>query len=214
MPEMSAKKLSENFYERADVVQVARELLGKTLVSAVDGIYTAARITEVEAYAGRNDKACHANDGLRSARTEIMYGRGGVAYVYLCYGLHHLFNVVTNVKGQADAVLIRAVKPIAGEEYMLKRRGKAKIEKNLSSGPATLSQALGFKTILLYGSFLQGDLIWIEDAPLLKPEEMVVSTRIGVDYAGEDALKPWRFYEAHTPWVSKKLKTDRLLSEI
>lgn len=210
---MSATKLSRTFYERADVVTIAKELLGKTLVSCIDGFYTAARITEVEAYAGRNDKACHANDGLRTARTEMMYARGGMAYVYLCYGMHHLFNVVTNKEGMADAVLIRAVIPLAGEEHMLQRRGKPTVTKLLSSGPATLSQALGIKTKLHYGTDLAGELIWIEDAPVLKPEEIVVSTRIGVDYAEEDALKPWRFYQANTPWVSKKLKQDRLLSE-
>ena len=214
MPQMSAKKLTRDFYERPDVVQIAKELLGKKVVSMVDGIYTAARITEVEAYAGRDDKACHANDGLRSARTEVMYGRGGIAYVYLCYGMHHLFNVVTNREGLADAVLIRAVEPFAGNDHMLERRKKAGLDKSLSSGPATLSQALGFKTKLHYGTDLLGDLIWIEDAPLLKPSQINVSTRIGVDYAGEDALKPWRFYEANSQWVSKKLKSDQLLSEL
>ena len=214
MPQMSAKKLSRDFYERLDVVQIAKELLGKTLVSRVDGIYTAARITEVEAYAGRNDKACHANNGLRSARTEVMYGQGGIAYVYLCYGMHHLFNVVTNMEGLADAVLVRAVEPLEGKDQMLARRKKARIDKSLSSGPATLSQALGFKTKLHYGTDLLGDLIWIEEAPSLKPSKITVSTRIGVDYAEEDALKPWRFYEANSQWVSKKLKGDHLLSAL
>ena len=214
MTQMSAKKLSRDFYERPDVVQIAKELLGKTLVSQVDGIYTAARITEVEAYAGRDDKTCHANNGLRSARTEVMYGQGGIAYVYLCYGMHHLFNVVCNQEGLADAVLVRAVEPLEGKDQMLERRKKARIDKSLSSGPATLSQALGFKTKLHYGKDLLGDLIWIEEAASLKPSQIIVSTRIGVDYAEEDALKPWRFYEANSPWVSKKLKTDQLLSAL
>ena len=206
-------KLSRDFYERDDVVQVARELLGKTLITRIGGGYTAGRITELEAYSGRNDKACHANDGLRTKRTEAMYWQGGTAYVYLIYGMHHLFNVVTSTEGLADAVLIRAIEPLEGVDLMLQRRGMAAPLKNLSAGPGTLSAALGIRTKDHYGLDLLGDTIWIEDAPLLSPNEMIVSTRIGVDYAEEDALKPWRFYMADTPWVSKKLKTDKLLSK-
>lgn len=204
-------KLSRTFYERGDVVQVAKELLGKVLITKIDGYFTSARITELEAYAGRNDKACHANDGLRSKRTEVMYGQGGVAYVYLCYGIHHLFNVVTNRDGLADAVLIRGVEPLEGLDVMLERRNRSKPDKSLSSGPGTLSQALGIHTKTHYGTDLTGDLIWIEDQPLLPEEKIVVSRRIGVDYAEEDALKPWRFYLKDSKWVSKKLKDDRPL---
>jgi DNA-3-methyladenine glycosylase len=202
-------KLPRDFYERPDVVAIARELTGKVLCNNIDGHYTAARITELEAYAGRNDKACHANDGLRTNRTEAMYGRGGTAYVYLCYGIHHLFNVVTNREGLADAILIRSVEPLAGLEVMMDRRNKARPDKTLSSGPGTLSQALGIKTNLHYGLDLLGNTIWIEDAPQLVSKDIVVSTRIGVDYAEEDALKPWRFYVRGSKWVSKKLTGDR-----
>lgn len=210
---MSAKKLSREFYERANVVTVARDLLGKVLATRIDGVFTTSLITEVEAYCGRNDKACHAHNGLRTARTEVMYHQGGTAYVYFVYGMHHLFNIVTNREGVADAVLVRAVQPLEGLEHMLRRRKRAKPDKLLTSGPATLCQALGIKTKAHDGLDLLGDTLWIEEAPGLALHEIMVSTRIGVEYAEEHALKPWRFYKAGTPWVSKKLKGDRLLSD-
>ena len=197
-------KLTREFYERNNVILIAKELLGKHLcVRSTEGL-TVGRITEVEAYAGRNDKACHANDGLRSARTEVMYGRGGQSYVYLCYGIHHLFNVVTNIEGLADAVLIRAIEPIEGFELMKERRKKANIDKTLTSSPGILSQALGINFKTHYGLDLAGDQIWIEDQPVVLSEDIVTSTRIGVEYAEEDALKPWRFYIKDNKWVSKK----------
>lgn len=197
-------KLKRDFYERPDVVGIAKDLLGKTIITSIDGQYAAGRITELEAYAGRDDKACHANDGLRTKRTEVMYGRGGNAYVYLCYGIHHLFNVVTNREGLADAILIRAIEPLTGLDVMMERRKKSKLDKTLSSGPGTLSAALGIKTKLHYGLDLLGETIWIEDATAVPKEDIVVSTRIGVDYAEEDALKPWRFYIRDTKWLSKR----------
>lgn len=196
-------KLKRDFYERPDVVGITKDLLGKTIITSIEGQYTTGRITELEAYAGRDDKACHANDGLRTKRTEVMYGRGGNAYVYLCYGIHHLFNVVTNSEGLADAILIRAIEPLSGLDVMMERRKKSKLDKTLSSGPGTLSAALGIKTKLHYGLDLLGETIWIEDAPAVSKEDIVVSTRIGVDYAEEDALKPWRFYIRDSKWVSK-----------
>ncbi|OEK00826.1 3-methyladenine DNA glycosylase [Roseivirga sp. 4D4] len=197
-------KLSPTFYQSENVVQVAKSLLGKELHTHLRGIHTSGIITEVEAYAGRDDKACHANNGLRSKRTEIMYRAGGVAYVYLCYGIHHLFNVVTNVDGMADAVLIRAIQPLDGIESMLKRRKLSAAEYRLTSGPGTLTAALGIKTKEHYAADLQGDQIWIEDAPKVGDNYIVTSKRIGVDYAEEDALKPWRFYIKDNPWISKK----------
>lgn len=197
-------KLPESFYQRENVVQIAKELLGKTIHTNINGNYTAGLITEVEAYSGRNDKACHANNWVRTSRTEIMYAKGGHAYVYLCYGIHHLFNIVTNKEGTADAVLIRAIEPMEGIEIMLQRRKKAKIDKTLTSGPGTLTQALGISTKQHYGKWLLNNEIWLEDARLLKNSEIVASTRIGVDYAEEDALKPWRFYIKDNQWISKK----------
>lgn len=196
--------LSPAFYLDNNVVAVAQNLLGKVLFTKIDGLTTAGMITETEAYCGTNDKACHANNGKRTSRNEVMYQSGGLAYVYLCYGIHHLFNVVTNVAGQADAVLVRSVEPVEGFETMLRRRNKTEIKPNLSSGPGALSQALGITTGL-YGQNLRGRLVWIEDMGTNIPNhEITHSTRIGVDYAGEDALKPWRFYHNPSKWVSKK----------
>lgn len=197
-------KLKATFYQGDDVVLIAKSLLGKILHTHIDGLHTAGIITEVEAYAGRNDKACHANNGVRTKRTEVMYYAGGISYVYLCYGIHHLFNVVTNVEGRADAVLIRALEPMLGHDIMLERRKMLTVERRLTSGPGTLTSALAIKTNEHYGSDLQGEQIWIEDAPLINDNYIVASTRIGVDYAEEDALKPWRFYIKDNPWISKK----------
>lgn len=197
-------KLPESFYQRQNVVQIAKELLGKTIHTMVDDQHTSAMITEVEAYSGTNDKACHANNGVRTNRTEVMYAKGGHAYVYLCYGIHHLFNVVTNVEDVADAVLIRAVQPLEGVDTMLSRRNRTKVEKTLSSGPGTLSQALAIKTNVHYGEWLLGNRVWIEEGEVIQEQDIITSTRIGVDYAEEDALKPWRFYIRDNSWISKK----------
>lgn len=189
----SSKLLPKSFYANPDVVDVSQKLLGKVLCTTIGSSFTAGIITETEAYSGRNDKACHANNGLRTARTEVIYGDPGYAYIYLCYGIHHLLNVVTNQKGLADAVLIRAVKPLEGLETIIERRG-IKAEKNLTNGPGKLTQALGITTRLNATSLSEPPL-WIEDRGIqFDKQEIKVSTRIGVDYAEEDALKPWRFF--------------------
>ncbi|MGB0346173.1 MAG: DNA-3-methyladenine glycosylase [Balneolaceae bacterium] len=186
-------KLPLSFYERDDVVQIAQDLLGKVLCSNIDGIVTKGIVVETEAYNGRNDKACHAHFAGKTNRTKIMYDRGGLAYVYLCYGIHHLFNIVTNIEGFADAVLVRGIEPIEGIEHILKRRNKKKLERTVGGGPGIASQALGIKTHH-YGTDLLGDLIWIEDHNnVLQNAQIITSPRVGVDYAGEDALLPWRF---------------------
>ncbi len=197
-------KLARNFYERNDVVLVAKELLGKHIYSNSGEGLAVGRITEVEAYSGINDKACYANNGLRSKRTEVMYGDGGYSYVYLCYGIHHLFNVVTNKSDNADAVLIRAIEPIEGIGLMQKRRNMYKLDKSLSSGSGTLSQALGINFKAHYGLDLLGNEIWIEDQPAICDSDIEKRTRIGVDYAEEGALKPWRFYIKNNKWISRK----------
>jgi DNA-3-methyladenine glycosylase len=181
-----------SFYENPDVTDAARQLLGKVLVSSLGSERTAGIITETEAYCGRNDKACHANNGLRTSRTEVMYGRPGRAYIYLCYGIHHLMNVVTNREGLADAVLIRGLKPLEGIKLMRERR-QIKKDKNLANGPGKLSQALSITTDLNATSLRQPPL-WIEDRGIEIPEKFVEATpRIGVDYAGEHAKRPWRY---------------------
>ncbi|HXB42862.1 MAG TPA: DNA-3-methyladenine glycosylase, partial [Puia sp.] len=140
------KKLGYSFYRRKDVVKIARELLGKILVTKFNGIITSGRIVETEAYAGVVDRASHAFGGRRTPRTEVLFAKGGKAYIYLCYGVHHLFNVVTNKKETPDAVLIRAVEPVQGIDAMLLRTGKNKLDFTLTKGPGNVSKALGIST--------------------------------------------------------------------
>ncbi|MFN2262559.1 MAG: DNA-3-methyladenine glycosylase, partial [Psychroflexus sp.] len=137
-----SRKISETYFENKDVVHLAKDLIGKHIFTFFDGQLTGGRITETEAYAGVGDKACHAHLGRFTNRTKVMYESGGIAYIYLCYGIHHLFNIVTNTKGNADAILVRGFEPEIGIESMLKRRKKEKIEKNLTAGPGNVSQAL------------------------------------------------------------------------
>lgn len=189
----SSALLPVSFYQNPDVVEVSRQLLGKVICTNIDSEFTSGIITETEAYCGRDDKACHANNGLRTARTEVMYGKPGHAYVYLCYGIHHLLNVVTNHEGLADAVLIRSVRPLDGIDTMVKRRNIIN-QKNLANGPGKLSQALGITTNLNAANLSEPPL-WIEDRGIAFEEKTIsTSPRIGVDYAGEDALRPWRFF--------------------
>ncbi len=189
---------------RPDVVQVARELLGKIVTTAFDGIFTAGRIVETEAYNGELDKASHAFGGRRTNRTEVMYAAGGIAYVYLCYGLHHLFNVVTNAADIPHAVLLRALEPVAGIEEMLLRTGKHKQDYTLTKGPGNVAKALGIRTAHSACSIL-GDTIFIaDDGYLLTDDDILCTPRIGVDYAGEDALLPYRFVVKNNPYISGK----------
>lgn len=187
------RKLAREFYECGDVTQAARALLGKVLCSRVGGTLTSGVIVETEAYCGRDDRACHANDGVRTARTEVMYGPPGHAYVYLCYGIHHLFNVVTNRTGMADAVLVRAIRPLDGLQTIAARRGRKAEAPGTTDGPGKLTGALAITTGDS-GADLTGERIWIEDRGIEFPGRTIRATpRIGVEYAGEHALRPWRF---------------------
>ncbi len=186
-------KVPLEFYVRDDVILISRELLGKVLCTKINGLVTRAIITETEAYAGIDDKASHAYGGRRTRRTEPMYGQGGTAYIYLCYGIHHLFNVVTNIAGTPHAVLIRAGKPLEGSDVMQKRRKKERLDKTLLAGPGSIAQALGITTKLT-GTSLLGNRIWIEDQQIpLDVEAVVAGPRIGVNYAAEDAKRAYRF---------------------
>jgi len=187
-------KLTETFYQDSDVVQISQKLLGKFLMTYINGHITGGIITETEAYAGTGDKASHAYGGRRTKRNEIMYYKGGVAYVYLCYGIHHLFNVVTNKEGVPHAVLIRAIQPMEGIDLILKRRGMNRNSKKaVANGPGTLSRALGINSGD-NGSSLSGDRIWIEDREIEVPTATIIAgPRIGVDYAAEDTGLPYRF---------------------
>ncbi len=196
-------KLPEKFYVRKDVVQIAKELLGKVLVTDIDGIYTSGMIVETEAYAGVADRASHVFGNRRTARTEVMYAPGGTAYVYLCYGIHHLFNVVTNVKDVPHAILIRAIEPLDGVEYMLERRGKEHVTPALTAGPGAMSMALGIHTSHT-GKLLSGNEIWLEDRGIKVPDnDVVAGTRVGVAYALDDAYLPYRFSIKGNKYVSK-----------
>jgi DNA-3-methyladenine glycosylase len=185
--------LPKSFYIREDVVAISRDLLGKVLCTEINGRRTSVVITETEAYAGIKDRASHAYNDRRTRRTEPIYGPGGTAYVYLCYGIHHLFNVVTNVSGVPHAVLVRAGEPHSGLPAMLHRRGKPHADRSLLAGPGSLARALGITTALTGSSLLNGP-IRIEDHGL-QVDEACISTgpRVGIDYAGEDAARPYRF---------------------
>jgi DNA-3-methyladenine glycosylase len=202
--EIDMEKLNFSFYQRQNVVHIAKELLGKILVTNWKGIITSGRIVECEAYAGVIDKASHASGGRRTARNEIMYGEGGYAYVYLCYGIHHLFNVVTNSKELPHAILIRGLDPLEGIEEMLLRTNKKQLDHTLTRGPGNVSKALGISTKHT-GMSLVGEKIFIADDGVKSIKKLVAaSPRIGVDYAGKDALLPYRFYIRGNPFVSGK----------
>ena len=188
---MPAHKLPRSFYLRPEVVPIAHELLGMVLCTRSNGATTSGIISETEAYAGAIDRASHAWNGRRTPRNEVMYARGGTAYVYLCYGIHHLFNVVTHDRDTPHAVLVRAIIPLEGEVTMARRR---KSQGALTTGgPGTLTQALGIRTTH-NGTDLLGDRIWIEDRGIAIPTTQVITgPRIGVQYAREDALLPYRF---------------------
>ena len=187
------EKLPVSFYDRKDVIKIARELLGKVLVTRFDGVLTSGRITETEAYNGVVDKASHAYGGRRTKRTEILFGHPGYAYVYLCYGIHHLFNIVTNSRDTPHAVLIRGIEPLEGIPAMLTRMNKSKVDRTLGRGPGNVSRVLGIHTRHTGYSLLSNELFIASDDYKVKKSRIEISSRIGVDYAGEDALLPYRF---------------------
>lgn len=197
-------KLPLSFYERADVVHITKELLGKVLVTNFDNLQTAGRIVEAEAYNGPFDKASHSYGNRRTKRTEVMYNSGGVAYVYLCYGIHQMFNIVTNVKDIPNAILIRAVEPLLGIDIMLGRTNKKVHSFDLTKGPGNVAKALGFHTTQS-GMSLVGSEIYVADDGLgYNESEISATARIGVDYAAEDALLPYRFIVKGNKYVSGK----------
>ena len=200
------KKLGLSFYMRKDVTRIAKELLGKVLVTNWNGEYTSGRIVETEAYEGEIDRASHASKG-RTKRTEVMFGDGGKAYVYLCYGIHQMFNIVTNEEDIPHAILIRAVEPIDGIDIMLKRTKKTKPDLTLGRGPGNVGKAFGFHTSQC-GQLVNSDELYIaDDGFKLKPSMIGASPRIGVDYAGEHAEWHYRFYVKGNPYVSGRMKS-------
>lgn len=195
-------KLPLSFYRGKNVVSIAKQLLGKVLVTKIGKQITSGVIVEVEAYSDR-ERGSHAYKGM-TRRNEVMFASGGIAYVYLCYGVHEMFNVVSNSKGHADAILIRALEPLKGIETMMER-SKARTNARITSGPGKLTKALGIDR-KLNGESLSKGIIWIEDRGALIPGMKIShGPRIGIDYAGEDVLLPWRFTVKGNKWVSKKI---------
>jgi DNA-3-methyladenine glycosylase len=194
--------LPKAFYAREDVLEVARDLLGCVLVvpdrlgRRVSGI-----IVETEAYCGPEDRASHAFGGRRTARTETMYGAGGTAYVYFVYGMYHQFNVVTNVADVPHAILVRALEPLEGVETMTRRRGRRPVA-HLASGPGKLCIALGIDRRFDRAD-LAGPRVWIERGPRIRSSGIARGPRVGIDYAGAWARKPWRYWIRGHPCVSR-----------
>jgi DNA-3-methyladenine glycosylase len=186
-------KLDRAFYTRQDVVQIAKELIGKYIFTHFEGGITGGVIIETEAYQGATDRASHAFGNRRTARTEVMYAGGGVAYVYLCYGIHSLFNIVTNMEGFPHAVLIRGIAPVQGLDIMQTRIQKPVAVLGSGSGPGKVSKLLGIH-YSYSGIDLLGDRIWLEDRAMSFKDEIKTGTRIGVDYAGQDASLLYRFW--------------------
>lgn len=198
------KKVPLSFYRRKDVVKIAKELLGKIVVTNFEGNLTSGRIVETEAYAGITDKASHAFAGKRTARNEHMYSAGGTVYIYICYGMHQMLNVVTNEREIPDAVLIRAVEPLKGTEIMLQRTGKIKLDKTLTRGPGNVGKALGIFKHHSGLYLLDEEIYLLDDGEKIPGENIGISKRMGVDSAGADALLPYRFYKRGNKYVSGK----------
>jgi DNA-3-methyladenine glycosylase len=198
-------RLERGFYMREDTLRVARELLGKRLVvPSATGARVAGRVVEVEAYLGIEDRAAHSYGGRRTRRTETMYAAGGTVYVFFVYGMHHQFNVVTGPPGRPHAVLVRAVEPEEGIELMRERRPVSK-ERELTSGPGKLCRALGLDLTFDGEDLTTSGRVWLEETgQTYKSDEVASGARIGVAYAAEDALKPWRFWVKGNEYVSRK----------
>lgn len=203
----SGKTLGNNFFKR-DTVEVAKNLLGKKIIRNISGNFFCAKIVETEAYLGLKDRACHSYGGNITKRNEILYKEGGTIYVYLIYGMYNLLNIVTKNENDPEAVLIRAVEPIENIDAMsLNRFGKiykdlsSYQKKNLTNGPGKLSMAMGIDRAL-NGKILSPDYLFIEDGEYVK--NIIETKRIGIDYAGEDANLPLRYYIKDNPYVSVK----------
>ena len=199
-------KLPHSFYLNSDVVSLSKQLLGKYLFTSIDGLLTGGYIVETEAYNGVIDKASHAFGNRRTPRTEIMYKEGGIAYVYLCYGIHEMLNVVISAENEPKAILIRAIEPTTGIDIMLSRKGLDTLKPNVTAGPGSVAKAMGVNR-KLNGISLQSDQLWIEDRGLAFTDDQIAAVpRIGVAYAQEDALLPYRFYAKGNKYVSKPNK--------
>ena len=203
----SGKILESNFFKR-DTVEVAKNLLGKKIIRNISGNFFCAKIVETEAYLGLEDRACHSYGGNITKRNEILYKEAGTIYVYLIYGMYSLLNIVTKNENDPEAVLIRAVEPIENIDAMaVNRFGKiykdlsSYQKKNLTNGPGKLTMAMEIDRAL-NGKILSQDYLYIEEGEDVR--NIIETKRIGIDYAGEDANLPLRFYIENNPYVSVK----------
>ena len=203
---MKVKRLTTSFYRSADVVRLSEQLIGKVLVSIIDDHYTSGIIVEAEAYRAPDDRACHAFGNRRTDRTEVMFAQGGIAYIYLCYGIHQLFNVVTGPRDYAHVILIRALEPLQGIDIMMHRRKMHKLEYKITRGPGALSMAMGFHRSMSGQSLITKEApFFIEDRNIRYSDHAIANgPRIGVDSSGECASWPWRTYVRGNPYVSVK----------
>ncbi len=205
MQKQAISIVNEFSYFTRDVWSVAQALLGKVLVTCHPEGETAIRITEVEAYAGVTDRACHAYNGRRTRRNEPMYRIGGTLYIYLNYGLHRLLNIVTGPEGDPCAVLIRSGEPLWGQNLMAERRHLRPTDTRLTIGPGNLTQALAIPLSWSGHSLLSHPQIALLDDGYT-PHCILQGPRIGIAYAGPDALHPWRYWIGDSLFVSYSRK--------
>lgn len=200
------QKLPLHFYQSDDVTAIAKKLLGKRLSTSINGRLTSGIIVETEAYGGITDKASHAYNGRYTNRTKVMYEPAGITYVYQCYGIHFLLNIVTASETVPHAVLIRALEPTTGIDIMMERRSMSVFKNTITKGPGALAKAMGINMELNKKDIL-GDEIWISDNGIhVSKNEIISCPRIGVDYAAEDALLAWRYYVKGNKFVSRPQK--------
>ncbi len=195
-------RFAREFFAR-DTLAMARGLLGARLVRLFDGQRLSGTIVECEAYIGQDDTACHASRG-RTRRNEVMFGPPGHAYIYFTYGMHWMLNVVTEAEGFPAAVLLRAIQPVEGIETMRALRGGPRAERDLTGGPARLTQALAIDKALNGTDMVAGERLWLEQDVEVPDASVESGPRIGVQYAAEkDRLAPWRFWVRGNPFISR-----------
>lgn len=197
--------LPVDFYLNEDVVQTAQNLLGKYLFTSINNETTGGIIVETEAYMGPEDRGSHAHNNRRTPRNEMMYAAGGVIYMYICYGIHDMLNIVTGLTHMPHAILIRAVEPTVGLEIMRDRRMVYGNDRQLCKGPGALAKALGLSKVH-NGISLQGDIIWIEDKELtFNHDQITASARVGMNFEGPYKTIPWRFFITGNRYISRPL---------
>ncbi|WP_423149610.1 DNA-3-methyladenine glycosylase [Rubrolithibacter danxiaensis] len=196
-------KLSQEYYQQEDVVFIAEDLLGKQLFTYIDGELTGGTIVETEAYKGPEDRGSHAWNNKRTPRNEMMYAAGGVVYMYICYGIHDMLNIVTGKENTSHAILIRAMQPAVGVELMRQRRALFNNDERLCQGPGALAKALGLSK-KQNGCSLSGEEVWIEEVGnKITPDQIIRSPRVGMNFEGPYKSIPWRFYIKRNKFVSK-----------